>query len=115
MGTAQVAVAGGAAGMRQVTAQLARGGQIVRQGGQTSLIVSQQPRQTLAVQRPIIGQQMVAGQTVGVVARTVAGVARGSSPQIMMASSPAGVKAGGQIMVQGAGGGVIVQSTTGGV
>merc|ERR1712142_571650 len=104
MGTAQVAVAGGAAGMRQVTAQLARGGQIVRQGGQTSLIVSQQPRQTLAVQRPIIGQQMVAGQTVGVVARTVAGVARGSSPQIMMASSPAGVRAGGQIMVQGAGG-----------
>jgi len=102
-GTAQVAVAGGAAGMRQVTAQLARGGQIVRQGGQTSLIVSQQPRQTLAVQRPIIGQQMVAGQTVGVVARTVAGVARGSSPQIMMATSP-GVRAGGQIMVQGAGG-----------
>ena len=103
-GTAQVAVAGGAAGMRQVTAQLARGGQIVRQGGQTSLIVSQQPRQAMAVQRPIIGQQMVAGQTVGVVARTVAGVARGSSPQIMMASSPAGVRAGGQIMVQGAGG-----------
>jgi len=103
-GTAQVAVAGGAAGMRQVTAQLARGGQIVRQGGQTSLIVSQQPRQTLAVQRPIIGQQMVAGQTVGVVARTVAGMARGSSPQIMMATSPAGVRAGGQIMVQGAGG-----------
>eukprot|EP00092_Neocalanus_flemingeri_P017970 GFUD01019446.1.p1 GENE.GFUD01019446.1~~GFUD01019446.1.p1 ORF type:complete len:681 (-),score=224.23 GFUD01019446.1:108-2150(-) len=104
-GTAQVAVAGGAAGMRQVTAQLARGGQIVRQGGQTSLIVSQQPRQTLAVQRPIIGQQMVAGQTVGVVARTVAGMTRGTSPQIMMATSPAGgVRAGGQIMVQGAGG-----------
>merc|ERR1712215_452045 len=39
----------------------------------------------------------------GVVARTVAGVARGSSPQIMMATSP-GVRAGGQIMVQGAGG-----------
>merc|ERR1719186_489427 len=103
-GTAQVAVAGGAAGMRQVTAQLARGGQIVRQGGQTSLIVSQQPRQTLAVQRPIIGQQMVGGQTVGVVARTVAGMTRGTSPQIMMATSPAGVRAGGQIMVQGAGG-----------
>lgn len=103
-GTAQVAVAGGAAGMRQVTAQLARGGQIVRQGGQTSLIVSQQPRQTLAVQRPIIGQQMMTGQTVGVVARTVAGMTRGSSPQIMMATSPAGVRTGGQIMVQGAGG-----------
>jgi len=103
-GTAQVAVAGGAAGMRQVTAQLARGGQIVRQGGQTSLIVSQQPRQTLAVQRPLIGQQMVAGQTVGMVARTVAGMTRGSSPQIMMAASPAGVRTGGQIMVQGAGG-----------
>jgi len=100
-GTAQVAVAGGGAAtaggaaVRQVTAQLARGGQIVRQGGQTSLIVSQQPRQALAVQRPLLS-----GQAVGVVARSVARPAGGG--QIMMATSPAGVRAaGGQIMVQG--------------
>ena len=43
----QVAVAGAQGGVRQVTAQIARGGQIVRQGGQTSLIVSQQPRQVI--------------------------------------------------------------------
>jgi len=99
-GTAQVAVAGAGAAtaggqVRQVTAQLARGGQIVRQGGQTSLIVSQQPRQALAVQRPLLS-----GQAVGVVARSVARPAGGG--QIMMATSPAGVRAaGGQIMVQG--------------
>ena len=56
------------------------------------------------MQRSIIGQQMMAGQTVGVVARTVAGMTRGSSPQIMIETSPAGVRTGGQIMVQGAGG-----------
>ena len=80
-----------------MTAQLARGGQIVRQGGQTSLIVSQQPRQALAVQRPLLS-----GQAVGVVARSVARPQGASGQQIMMATSPGGVRATGpQIMVQG--------------
>ena len=102
-GQAQVTVTGSvtspaqaAGAVRQVTAQLARGGQIVRQGGQTSLIVSQQPRQALAVQRP-----MLSGQAVGVVARSVTRP-QGSGQQIMMATSPGGVRsAGPQIMVQG--------------
>ena len=104
-GQAQVAVAAsgtaspvqGTGAVRQVTAQLARGGQIVRgQGGQTSLIVSQQPRQALAVQRPLLS-----GQAVGVVARSVARP-QGAGQQIMMATSPGAVRAaGGQIMVQG--------------
>ena len=103
-GQAQVTVAGGsvsspagaAGAVRQVTAQLARGGQIVRQGGQTSLIVSQQPRQALAVQRPLLS-----GQAVGVVARSVSRP-QGAGQQIMMATQPGGVRAAGpQIMVQG--------------
>ena len=103
-GQAQVTVAGSsvtspaqaAGAVRQVTAQLARGGQIVRQGGQTSLIVSQQPRQALAVQRPLLS-----GQAVGVVARSVSRP-QGAGQQIMMATSPGGVRAAGpQIMVQG--------------
>ena len=102
-GQAQVTVTGSVASpaqaagaVRQVTAQLARGGQIVRQGGQTSLIVSQQPRQALAVQRPLLS-----GQAVGVVARSVTRP-QGAGQQIMMATSPGGVRsAGPQIMVQG--------------
>jgi len=102
-GQAQVTVTGSVASpaqaagaVRQVTAQLARGGQIVRQGGQTSLIVSQQPRQALAVQRPLLS-----GQAVGVVARSVTRP-QGAGQQIMMATSPGGVRAAGpQIMVQG--------------
>jgi len=102
-GQAQVTVTGSGASpaqaagaVRQVTAQLARGGQIVRQGGQTSLIVSQQPRQALAVQRPLLS-----GQAVGVVARSVTRP-QGAGQQIMMATSPGGVRAAGpQIMVQG--------------
>ena len=55
---AGVATAGGGAAVRQLGGPAAAGrGQIVRQGGQTSLIVSQQPRQALAVQRP--GGQIV--------------------------------------------------------
>ena len=113
-GAGQVAVAGGAGGVRQVTAQLARGGQIVRQGGQTSLIVSQQPRQALAVQRPL-------GQ---VVARSV----RPPGQQIMVAASPrpgsgqqimvGGRGVGGQLVMASAGqlrqGGVMVVTTTAG-
>ena len=102
-GQAQVTVTGSVASpaqaagaVRQVTAQLARGGQIVRQGGQTSLIVSQQPRQALAVQRPLLS-----GQAVGVVARSVTRP-QGAGQQIMMTTSPGGVRAAGpQIMVQG--------------
>ena len=55
---AGVAAAGGGT-VRQLggPAAAGRASQIVRQGGQTSLIVSQQPRQALAVQRP--GGQIV--------------------------------------------------------
>jgi len=119
-GTAQVAaVPGGAAGMRQVRAQLAGGGQIVRQGGMavqspgraagmrqviryvrqgdqivrqgdlTNIINPQQPRQGMAVVRPIMGQQSVA-RTVSAVAG-VSGVARESR----------WAPAGGRNMVQG--------------
>ena len=99
-GTGQVAVAGGPGGVRQVTAQIARGGQIVRQGGQTSLIVSQQPRQALAVQRPLLSGQ--------VVARSV----RPPGQQIMVAASPR--PTGGQIMVGGRGvGGQLVMASAG--
>ena len=115
-GAGQVAVAGGAGGVRQVTAQLARGGQIVRQGGQTSLIVSQQPRQALAVQRPLVSGQ--------VVARSV----RPPGQQIMVAASPrpgsgqqimvGGRGVGGQLVMASAGqlrqGGVMVVTTTAG-
>ena len=93
-------MAGAQGGVRQVTAQIARGGQIVRQGGQTSLIVSQQPRQALAVQRPLLSGQ--------VVARSV----RPPGQQIMVAASPR--PTGGQIMVGGRGvGGQLVMASAG--
>ena len=101
-GAGQVAVAGGPGGVRQVT-QIARGGQIVRQGGQTSLIVSQQPRQALAVQRPLLSGQ--------VVARSV----RPPGQQIMVAASPRPGAQGQQIMVGGRGvtGGQLVMASAG--
>ena len=45
-----------------------------------------------------MGQRLVARTVAG-----VSGVARESSPQITMGSSPAGVRAGGRNMVQGEG------------
>merc|ERR1712013_77070 len=75
-GTAQLAGAGGAAGMRQVIGYVRQGDQIVRQGDLTNIINPQQPRQGMAVVRPIMGQQSVA-RTVSAVAG-VSGVARES-------------------------------------
>ena len=113
-GTGQVAVAGGTAGaVRQVTAQLARGGQIVRQGGQTSLIVSQQPRQALAVQRPgLVGRSVrPPGQQIMVASPRPGGV----SQQIMVGGN---TRVGGQLVMASAGqlrqGGVMVVTTTAG-
>ena len=113
-GTGQVAVAGGTAGaVRQMTAQLARGGQIVRQGGQTSLIVSQQPRQALAVQRPgLVGRSVrPPGQQIMVASPRPGGV----SQQIMVGGN---TRVGGQLVMASAGqlrqGGVMVVTTTAG-
>ena len=97
--------AGAGSSVRQVTAQLARGGQIVRQAGQTSLIVSQQPRQALAVQRPLVSGQ--------VVARSVR-PGGGPGQQIMVAASPRPGTPGQQIMVGGRGvGGQLVMASAG--
>jgi len=94
-GTAQLAGTGRAAGMRQVIRYVRQGDQIVRQGNLANIINPQQPRQGMAVVRPIMGQQSVA-RTVSAVAG-VSGVARESR------WAPAGVRAGGRNMVQGEG------------
>lgn len=113
--TAQVAVAGGGAAggggaVRQVTAQLARGrgGQIVRQGGGTSLIVSQQPRH----RQPglISGPSQVGTVVARSVARPAGQPAAAGAGQIMVAASGSPVRAaGGQIMVQAAPGTAAIQ------
>ena len=113
--TAQVAGAGGGAAggggaVRQVTAQLARGrgGQIVRQGGGTSLIVSQQPRH----RQPglISGPSQVGTVVARSVARPAGQPAAAGAGQIMVAASGSPVRAaGGQIMVQAAPGTAAIQ------